>query len=158
MNKLVIGLALIFVASSSMGAVIPLKSVDNSSSGNCTDLTSKPVNPYQCSIFAFISTTDLVNRGDTFNVSCTFGAGQNNPNGLIPGDVLAIVYAPTQITSGPLIPPNQPTLINTQGVSSVKFSWTGRTDADAIGDVFGIYFDSPNLQNGQTIKVSCVNN
>ncbi len=70
-----------------------------------------------------------------------------------------MILFPVAITSGPFIPANQWGTIATQGMSVVKYSWTGVATADLDeGLNFGISFSAPDLRQAQTIKLSCVNN
>ncbi len=154
MKKLLIATASTLISLTSYGAVIPLVDVNN-----CAELANKALPPTTCNMFLFSNPTVMVNQGDTFNISCTFSAGNNNSGGIIPGDVIAMVVDPSRITSGPAIPTDQATPIKTQGSSSVRYSWTGVADAQTPGTFFGISFNPPStLRNDQTIKVSCVNN
>jgi hypothetical protein len=154
MKKVLIVSTLTLISLTSYGAVIPLVNV-----GNCTDITNQPTTVGACTLFEFTNPMALVNPGDTFNITCTFAAGNNNPGNVMPGDVLAFVPIPVTITSGPALPTDKITPIKTQGAASVQYHWTGVANEAAAGTFFGMAFNPPsNLQNNQTIKVSCVNN
>ncbi len=153
MKKILVGFLLGSVTCICYGEAIPLANLYN-----CTEVGATPEPPSVCGIFLFAATNRVIHQGDTFNISCTFSPGFRIPEGIIPGDIMAMVDTPVKITSGPAIAPNKWTPIPTQGSSSSTFSWTGIALEETWGVNFGISFGASDLKQTQTILVNCTNN